>query len=177
MGPEGRVIAFEPIPRTFNELNANAALNACRKLEARQEALGNAEGEITIYAPSTRLGAGKASQFLEVGEPVKVPILRLDDFLERRAIDRVDFLKADIEGGELNLLPGAEKLFSRCRPRVLIEIVDVHCKRFGFTPREVIQFFSERVYRGRRIAAHGELQAFETLRPPNGNFYFEQPEH
>ena len=177
VGPEGRVIAFEPIPRTFNELKANAALNACRNMEARQEALGNAEGEITIYVPSTHLGAGMASQFLDVGEPVKVPILRLDDFLERRGIDRVDFLKADIEGGELNLLRGAEKLFSRCRPRVLIEIVDVHCKRFGFTPREVIEFFSERGYRGRHIAANGELHAFETLRPPNGNFYFEQPEH
>ena len=47
-------------------------------------------------------------------------MLRLADFLERRGIDRVDFLKADIEGGELNLLRGAENLISRCRPRILM---------------------------------------------------------
>jgi FkbM family methyltransferase len=173
VGPEGRVISFEPIPRTFKELKANAALNACDNLEARQEALGDTEGEITIYVPSIHLGAGAASQFLDAGEPVKAPILRLDDFLERRGIDHVDFIKADIEGGELNLLRGAEKLFSRCRPRVMIEIVDIHCKRFGFTTDQVIQFFASRGYRGSHIAANGELQPFDISQPPNGNFYFE----
>jgi FkbM family methyltransferase len=40
---------------------------------------------------------------------------RLTDFLEERGILHVDFIKADIEGGELNPLRGAERLFERCR--------------------------------------------------------------
>lgn len=172
VGSEGRVIAFEPIPGSYQELTANRELNGCENLEIANLALGNVDGTVSFFLPSIHLGAGAASQFLDRGERVQVQMRRLDDFLDQHGVTRVDFVKADIEGGELNLLKGAERLFDRCRPAILIENVDVHCRRFGHTPQDVVEFFTGRGYRGRYVDSRGALVPFDEARPPNGNFYF-----
>ncbi len=46
----------------------------------------------------------------------------------------------------------------RIRLRDLVENVDVHCRRFGHMPRDVVQFFTDRGYEGRYIDARGERQ-------------------
>lgn len=46
----------------------------------------------------------------------KVPMYRLDDYLD----ERLDFLKADVEGNELKLLKGASNLIKSCKPRMAI---------------------------------------------------------
>lgn len=173
VGPQGKVFAFEPIPVTFSELAANAALNDCGNLEACSAALGSVEGAVTLFLPGIDLGAGAASQVLDLGEKIEVPMRRLDDFLEENGVDHVDFIKADIEGGELNLLKGAEGLLARNHPRILIEIVDIHCRRFGHTPQDVIQFLTARGFSGKYISDEGRLVAFDPVNPMNGNYVFE----
>jgi FkbM family methyltransferase len=172
VGPQGTVLAFEPIPASFQELTENTALNDCPQLKPLNLALGDQDGTISLYLPAVHLGAGAASQFLDMGEKVQVPMLRLDGFLEREGIDRVDFIKADIEGGELNLLRGAAGLLARCRPAILIEIVDIHCKRFGHGPNEVIGYLAGHGYAGKFIDAEGNLVPYDATRPPNGNYLF-----
>jgi hypothetical protein len=98
---------------------------------------------------------------------------RLDDFLAEKGVDHIDFIKADIEGGELNLLRGAEKLLVHCHPLILIEIVDIHCRRFGHTPQDIIQFLTTRGFSGKYISDDGTLVAFDSINPMNGNYYFE----
>jgi len=173
VGPQGRVFAFEPIPGTFIELVDNAHLNGCTNLEACSAALGREERAVFLFLPAIDLGAGAASQFLDVGEKVEVPMRRLDDFLAEKGVDHVDFIKADIEGGELNLLGGAERLLLRSHPRILIEIVDIHCRRFGHTPQDVIQFLTSRGFSGKYVSEKGKLVAFDPFNPMNGNYFFE----
>jgi len=173
VGPRGQVIAFEPIPNTFSELAANSSLNDCGNLEACSAALGNVEGAVTLFLPGIDFGAGAASQFLDLGERIEVPMRRLDDFLEEKGVNHVDFIKADVEGGELNLLRGAEGLLARCHPRILLEIVDIHCRRFGHNPQDVIQFLTARGFRGKYISDDGKLVAVDAVNPMNGNYVFE----
>jgi FkbM family methyltransferase len=173
VGSTGRVFAFEPIPGTFKELAANVALNECPNLEACDAALGDVPGDVTFFVPEIDLGAGAASQFLDLGEQVRVRMLRLDDFLDERGVERVDFIKADIEGGELHLLEGAERLLTRCHPRILIEIVDVHCRRFGHTPADVVHYLTALGFTGRYVGDQGLLVAPDPGNLRNGNYLFE----
>ncbi|MGD1237797.1 FkbM family methyltransferase [Mycobacterium seoulense] len=173
VGSSGKVFAFEPVPATFNELAANVALNSCQNLEIFEMALGNSTDPINIYVPQIALGAGAASQFLDVGQKTEVPMTRLDDFADDRGLTRVDFIKADIEGGELGLLRGGESLLQTFHPRILIEIVDIHCRRFGHTPQDVYQYLVERGYEGRYITDGGDLVDLDPQHLPNGNFWFE----
>lgn len=173
VGSAGKVIAFEPVPESYLELTANLELNDCKNLDLRNLALGSIEGTISMYVPEIHLGAGAASQFLDIGKKIEVPMLKLDDFLKMEGVDHIDFIKADIEGGELNLLRGAEEILVKCHPSILIEISDIHCKRFGHTPQEVIQFLVTRGYEGKYINEKGDLERFEVAHPLNGNYFFE----
>jgi FkbM family methyltransferase len=173
VGSAGRVFAFEPIPETFDELFENRRLNNCEhNLEIVNAALGTMEGDVTFYLPSIHLGAGAASQHLDLGAKVQVRMHSLDDFLEQRGVTRVDFIKADVEGGELNVLRGAERIIGRCRPAILVENVDVHCRRFGQSPSDLMTFLRTHGYRGLYIGENGQLVPFDEGMPPNGNFFF-----
>jgi FkbM family methyltransferase len=175
VGPQGKVIAFEPIPATFRELEDNLALNACANVEACPSALGPRDETITMFLPGIDNGAGAASQFLDMGVEIEVPMRALDSYLQEGGIGRVGFIKADIEGGELNLLRGASRLLARDHPAILIEIVDIHCKRFGHTPKEVIGFLADLGYAGTWIDGTGALTTYDPARPPNGNYLFRLP--
>ena len=172
VGDSGKVLAFEPIPATYAELTENVALNSCKNLKAFSFALGNETSTISMYLPKTDLGAGAASQFLDTGDRVEVSMFRLDDVLEREGVEHVDFIKADIEGGELNFLRGAERLIARCHPIIFVEIVDIHCHRFGSTPQDLIQMLTGHGYRGNYIDEDGSLVAIDAVRPQNGNYLF-----
>lgn len=172
VGPNGRVFAFEPIPSTFEELAANVALNNCTNLHACALALGDADENVTFYLPRIDWGAGAASQFLDMGEKIGVHMVRLDDVLEEQAVAHVDFIKADIEGGELNLLRGAERVLASGRPTILIEIVDIHCRRFGHAPKDVVRFLTDRGFSGRYVSDNGALEAVDPHNLPNGNYLF-----
>jgi FkbM family methyltransferase len=173
VGADGKVLAFEPVPRTFEELTDNVALNSCENLEVFRMAIGNGADPIHMYVPQISLGAGAASQFLDVGEKIEVPMTRLDDLMEEKSLERVDFIKADIEGGELALLRGGDLLLKTFRPSILIEIVDIHCRRFGHAPEDVYRHLVERGYVGRYITDRGDLIDLDPRRLPNGNFLFE----
>ncbi|OBI13353.1 hypothetical protein A5713_02635 [Mycobacterium sp. E2497] len=123
--------------------------------------------------PQIELGAGAASQFLDIGQKIEVPMTTLDDFARDKGLTRVDFIKADIEGGELALLQGGENLLTTFHPSILIEIVDIHCRRFGHAPQDVYQYLAERGYRGRYISDRGDLLDLDPQHLPNGNFLFE----
>ncbi|WP_197514370.1 FkbM family methyltransferase [Mycobacterium sp. E342] len=173
VGAEGNVFAFEPVPATFQELESNAALNSCENLELFCKAIGNSVESIDIYVPQIALGSGAASQFLDTGEKIQVPMTRLDDFVDDKGLTRVDFIKADIEGGELALLRGGEQLLTKFHPTILIEIVDIHCQRFGHSPEDVYNCLVGKGYTGRHITAQGELVDLDPRHLPNGNFLFE----
>ena len=55
-------------------------------------------------------------------------------------IERVDFIKADIEGWELHFLKGAQKTIERFKPVIYLEIQDVFLKRAGNTSAEMWEF-------------------------------------
>lgn len=92
------VYCFEPDPRILYHLRKNAAYNQLRNVVVVPQALSS-------YCGTARMTDGLgASNFLVVGGSVSMPTVevectRLDDFVARNRIGRVDFVKADVEGG------------------------------------------------------------------------------
>jgi FkbM family methyltransferase len=99
-------------------LCANLALNQCRNVQAQQVALAAHSGETRIPAlnPRQRNNFGGVSlRGSEGGE--RTPVTALDDL----NLKRCDFIKADVEGMEAEILHGAEKTLGRCRPVLYVE--------------------------------------------------------
>jgi len=51
--------------------------------------------------------------WLQFADPVSVPIVRLDSFLEENDIPYVDLIYADVQGAEVDLIQGGAKAFAR----------------------------------------------------------------
>jgi FkbM family methyltransferase len=118
VGIGGAVVAFEPQPVLHQILCANLVLNSIPNVITYAMALGNCEGECKIplfdYSQPLNFG-GVAMDLVEEGE--SVPLGKLDTF----KLERVDFIKLDVEGFESKVLEGAAETIERCRPIMYIE--------------------------------------------------------
>ncbi|PKD21135.1 hypothetical protein APR41_12020 [Salegentibacter salinarum] len=121
-GKKGRVYAFEPMPTTFNILNENIRLNRIKNVLALNFGLSdkNKKGEIF---PNLHINRGAASIYAANRiEGVEIDLKTLDSFISNNNIDKVDFIKIDIEGAEVPMLKGANIFFSTYeKPIICIE--------------------------------------------------------
>jgi FkbM family methyltransferase len=119
VGNAGRVIAFEPDALNYRILERNVADNGITNLALVTKGLWSREGHLSLAD-----GLGKESRLSlpeeTIGGAAKVEVSSMDRELERQGINRVDFVKADIEGAELEFLKGAEKTLPRSEAHVAI---------------------------------------------------------
>ncbi len=125
VGPNGRVIAFEPVPETARQLSENAELNGFGNVTAYCEALGATDGReaFVVSAESTlsRLAIHGASIRNKVSE-IQVTVRRLDGLVAERRLPKPDVMKIDVEGAEAGVLTGAAGTLRAARPILVIEL-------------------------------------------------------
>ena len=102
-------LLYEPSPSTYEKLLKNVA--NYKGFNCKNIALGDVEGEMTFYES----GPGSIYNSLVVGVTpnstgIRVQVSTLDAECEREGMERVDLLKIDAEGYDLNVLKGARKL-------------------------------------------------------------------
>jgi FkbM family methyltransferase len=121
VGKTGRVIAFEPLPASFEVLKKNVELNELTHVSLFTSAIFSHGGELTISIPD-HANSGEASVVKAVGaQQVQVRSTTLDAVCSTLDI-RPDFVKIDVEGCESEVLAGAGETIGRCRPMMLIEL-------------------------------------------------------
>lgn len=119
VGPRGRVDAFEPQRLMFQTLCANLALNQCANVHAHPMALGAQEGSIRVPNLDPRARNNFGGLGLQSGLPGGEPVLLRT--LDSLALPRCHFLKADVEGMEVEVLQGAVETIRRHRPLLYLE--------------------------------------------------------
>lgn len=126
---KGRVISFEPLPGTYNILQHNIKINNFNNIDAANLALGSENGTVEIFE-NLKINRGSSSLIKpdETESGYKIEIKRLDDYLAENNIDhKVDCLKIDVEGWELEVLKGASSLLSKPdAPVCIIECSNLH---------------------------------------------------
>jgi FkbM family methyltransferase len=123
VGPEGRVIALEPMPETFELLAANSRLFPFDNVTLLNVAASNVTGIGRMTTPAWSSGAANyyESHLAEDGQGpdvLKLPIDALD------LPHLVRLVKIDTEGHELAVLEGMERLIERDRPTLIVEAND-----------------------------------------------------
>ncbi len=129
VGPSGSVIGFEPCSATRSVLLKTLELNGFSGIpEIRDEAVSNVSGHGVFFASAI---AGDAANSLigNVQHPTKseVRTVRLDDI----DFPRVDAIKIDAEGAELQILDGARALIMKHRPAVLLSVHPMQIAKSG----------------------------------------------
>jgi FkbM family methyltransferase len=122
LGASGRVLSFEPASEAYSILVENIEINGFTRVRAIRAALADRPGKapLLLHPDSSRNSLGKQEGSSGVSEDVVVATL--DQVFEQEGIDRVDFLKLDVEGAEELVLRGARSLLERSRPIVLFEV-------------------------------------------------------
>lgn len=111
VGNGGKVIAFEPDTANYKKLLKNISLNNLDNVIAINKGLYCENTNLKFYNDSSG-GSFLFSEDLE-SKPngiVKVPVVKLDDEMNRLGIQKVDFIKMDIEGAEIEALKGCKRL-------------------------------------------------------------------
>jgi len=123
-GPGGQVHSFEPSPRTYSKLLSVIRTNNYSNVSPYNAGCGKSEQTMTLYCPASSGNAtlrpdAKMAQTALQEQTVR--ILKLDDFLGPK-LDRLNFIKIDTEGFELEVLVGASELVRRYKPIIYIEL-------------------------------------------------------
>jgi hypothetical protein len=71
------------------------------------------------------------------------PSIRLDDFVKNKKLKRVDFIKIDTDGHEIDVLLGAKEILFNFRPIIVFECGHYLLKEKGHTPKDHLDFFQE----------------------------------
>lgn len=144
---DGRVMGFEPDPYNFDRCASNIALNNFKNIIVFPIGLGNEnrQMEMEIRTPTNR--GGNRIYRNSRNESRMVEVERLDDFAPLKECERIDLIKIDVEGYELNVLRGAIHTLKKYKPVLFIELDDNNLKDQGDSAAALIEFLLKNGYR------------------------------
>jgi FkbM family methyltransferase len=160
VGPTGLVHSVEPV--LFGHPLWTRVLAAHRRDNVRHHvmALGAEPGRATMRVPFTaQRGPATSRSFLDwhahgLGSnaeyphhvDVQVTVDTLDGLCAEAGLTRLDFVKIDVEGGELHVLHGGAKTIEEHHPTMLIEIEARHTDRYDYGPSDIVSWLTDRGY-------------------------------
>lgn len=143
-----QVYCFEPLPKTWKQLQANLAINNFRNITPHNFGFSDKAGSFPFYYYPE--GSGNASAANLSGrndvEVVECQVQTLDSYTATSGT-RVDFIKCDVEGAELLVFQGGQQTIARDLPIVFSEILRKWSAKFNYNPNEIFQLFQGLGYR------------------------------
>jgi FkbM family methyltransferase len=166
IGRAGLVHAFEPTPSTRALLVRNLAANGVSNVRVFPAALGAAPGAARLRVHGAMSGLNTLAaqdvvwngKLLRADNIIEVPVTTLDAHAGAENLDRIDFLKIDVEGFELSVIRGARGLLRSGRVvRLLLEIGDLTRTSAGVDPMEILAELESLDYQLHRITPEGDV--------------------
>ena len=149
VGKEGAIYAFEPTESTFAVLQKIIRMNGAEKIiRPFRKAVSNFEGELNFFVDEQE---GSNANSL-VNRPdksrsfKKVEVISLDHFITSNTIPKLDILKIDAEGSELDVLLGAEKILLQFRPKIILAMHPPLIKNNLQKPEEIYDLITRLKY-------------------------------
>lgn len=169
--PDCVIHAFEPIPDTYRILVNNTFL--LHNIYAHNVALTDSVEKATFFYNKEEPGAASMRNIRETDKAEKVTVKTQTLDISAQFLDKVDFIKCDVEGAELLVLKGGLKTIKKHKPVILMEMLRKWSAKFGYHPNDIIKLLGDIGYKCYRITS-GKLRLFKKMtdRTKQTNFFF-----
>ena len=130
---KGKILAIEPNPEVGRYLEMNLAAHGAGTVQVRQVALFREAGEMSLHlGDQGRSGYSSLVNASVSDVSVTVPVTTLDRLLAEEPLARVDFMKIDVEGAEIDVLAGAHASVEKgCLPLIQVEFTELNLQAAG----------------------------------------------
>lgn len=143
--PKGKLYSFEPQHAVFQQLAGNVAINNLYNVYTHNMGLGAANEYVTFNEPDYFNNCDFGTFTLKnqnhvprTSQSMVVEVRTLDSFMELYQVERIDLLKIDVEGMDIEVLTGAQQAIKMFRPAIFIE----HNDNKVSVKDEIIEFLS-----------------------------------
>jgi len=132
VGPEGRVYAFEPEPQNYDLLQKNIKANGFTNVIPLRKVVQDRPGTAKLYLHPERSELHSVRKLRKGAKAIVVEAISLDDFWGGQ---RVDIVKIDVEGAEMAVLEGMQRIISENQDiKVFCEFVPQFLTEAGADP-------------------------------------------
>jgi FkbM family methyltransferase len=165
VGASGAVHCFEPTP-VFETLRHNVSRNGFgSRVILNNCAVGAAEGvaKFGVCKPGYELFTSRGVPLADdcsTGESVEYPMTTLDAYARKAGLERIEFLKVDVEGGEVDVFRGASGLLrAGAIDCILFEVADACLRSTGSSAAALLHSMREAGYELAMLDANGAERA------------------
>jgi len=169
-GDNGRVYAFEPAESSFEKLASSLKELNCTNVTLINKAIYSQNGKVTLHEFPEEFSAWKSlglpqmknphdhKHIVQIKRAVEVEAVSLDSFCQQNNINKIDYLKLDIEGAELKALIGASNLLENKAIRYLqFEISEKMLPGMNTRAKFIFDFLKSKGYECHTINEDGGI--------------------
>jgi FkbM family methyltransferase len=165
---QGRIIAVEAAPSVHPSLRETIRRASDSRITLVEAAVSDHIGVTTFHQDPNGSGWG----FLSPDGGTEVNTITVDQIAADLGLNRVDFIKIDVEGGELAVLKGASATLEEHRPIVMFEVNPFCLWRYGrCLPQDLFSWVRERFTDLVSIDEHGVVESLNSDEAVNSLLY------
>jgi len=120
VGANGKVYGFEPDPVNYDVLCKNVEYHKLLNTVVINKGVWSTSGNL-LFQGEGNMGSGMANVQDRAANLLNVQVVSLSDFCSEFSIDRIDYIKMDIEGAEVEVLKASADVLRKFKPRLIIE--------------------------------------------------------
>lgn len=151
VGPEGKVLSFEPHPKIFQVLQRNIKRNKYKNIRLFNQACGSLPGETKLFFSTENEGNHKIIENSNSNNFALTEVVTLSSFLNEYS---PSLIKMDIEGAELLALQGlGQENLKKLAIDFVIEYHPYEMSFFNIEGEQVLDFFLSSGYKFRNLAS------------------------
>jgi len=120
-GPKGQVYSFEPVKKTYDHLIKNITLNEIKNIIPLNFALGNKDINLIIDTEGNNVNPGSISLLNISNSGEEISCKDANKALRAMNIQKIDFIKIDVEGYEWFILESLKYIIKKTRPIIIFE--------------------------------------------------------
>lgn len=139
------VFSFEPMPNTFAKLMQNLMINGQDINNAFNFGLSNINEEKNFFWDTERCGASSMVNLRDTDKTANIScvVKRLDDIFPSLNVDKLDFIKCDVEGAEKLVFEGGIETIRKFKPIIFAEMLRKWSKKFNYHPNDIIKLLAD----------------------------------